>query len=195
MNEISVDQRTLWFTLILSVLSGLFLGMVPVFRYAGPRISVALQSAGRTASASRERLRARNILVVAQIAIALVLLVSAGLMIRTAQALRTVVFRIHRRRASSNQWHLDSDFCSFPIPNLAVRIQNNLADKLSAIPGVTSVGFAGEVPMEGEPPNWDNVFPGRQSLPRQRRPLCGASRTSFPHSCTPLAPVSLLTAN
>ncbi len=65
LNEISVDQRTLWFTLILSVLSGLFLGMVPVFRYAGPRISAALQSAGRTASASRERLRARNILVVA----------------------------------------------------------------------------------------------------------------------------------
>ena len=90
LNEISMDARTFAFTLMLSVLAGLFLGLIPAFKYAGPRISAALQSAGRTASASRDRLRARNILVVAQIAIALVLLVSAGLMIRSFQKLHGV---------------------------------------------------------------------------------------------------------
>jgi hypothetical protein len=90
LNEISMDVRTLGFTLALSVSSGLFLGLVPALKYGGPRISAALQSTGRAASVSRERHRARNVLVVAQVAIALVLLVSAGLMIRTAQALRTV---------------------------------------------------------------------------------------------------------
>ena len=170
LNEISVDQRTLWFTLILSVLSGLFLGMVPVFRYAGPRISAALQSAGRTASASRERLRARNILVVAQVAIALVLLVSAGLMIRTAQALSTV------EPGFTAPEHIQTFRIAIPSslisdPQLVTRTQNNLADKLSAIPGVTSVGFAGEVPMEGEPPNWDNVFPEGKVYPGNVAPL------------------------
>src|SRR5581483_9240113 len=87
LDEISMDLGAACFTLTLSILSGLFLGLLPALRCAGPRISATLQSAGRTASVSRERHRARNLLVVAQVAIVLVLLVSAGLMIRTAQAL------------------------------------------------------------------------------------------------------------
>src|SRR5260370_36552644 len=90
LDEISIDPRTLWFTLALSVLSGLLLGLIPALKYGGGRISNVLRSAGRTASVSRERHRARNLLVVAQVALALVLLVSAGLMIRTFQSLRTV---------------------------------------------------------------------------------------------------------
>ncbi len=170
LNEISVDPRTFGFTLMLSVLSGLFLGLVPAFRYAGPRISAALQSAGRTASVSRERHRARNVLVVAQVAITLVLLVSAGLMIRTAQALRTV------EPGFTGAEHLQTVRISIPSslipdPQLVIRTQNDLADKLRAIPGVTSVGFASEAPMEAEPPNWDNVFPEGKTYPGNVAPL------------------------
>jgi predicted permease len=170
LNEISMDARTFGFTLLLSVLSGLFLGLVPAFKYAGPRISAALQSAGRTASVSRERHRARNVLVVAQVAIVLVLLVSAGLMIRTAQALRTV------EPGFTGAEHLQTVRISIPsslIPDsrLVIRTQNNLADKLTAIPGVTSVGFASEAPMEGQPPNWDNIFPEGKTYPGDVAPL------------------------
>ncbi|PWT97110.1 MAG: multidrug ABC transporter substrate-binding protein [Terriglobia bacterium] len=158
LNEISVDARTFAFTLILSVFSGLLLGLVPALRYAGPRISAALQSAGRTLSVSRERHRARNLLVVAQVAIALVLLVSAGLMIRTAQALRTI------EPGFTGAEHLQTVRIAIPSslipePQRVIRTQNDLADRLAVIPGVTSVGFAREAPMEMEPPNWDNVFP------------------------------------
>ena len=90
LSEITLDARALWFTLVLSVLSGLVLGWIPARKYAGARISTAIRSAGRTSSVSRERHRARNVLVVAQVAMALVLLVSAVLMIRTFQAMRTV---------------------------------------------------------------------------------------------------------
>src|SRR5262249_1159423 len=82
--------RTFVFTLVLSLLSSLVFGLIPALKYAGSRGAPALRSAGRTVSASRERHRARNFLVVGQVAMALVLLVSAGLMIRTFQALRTV---------------------------------------------------------------------------------------------------------
>jgi ABC-type antimicrobial peptide transport system permease subunit len=58
LNEISMDMRTFGFTLALSVLSGLFLGLVPAVKYARLRISAALQSAGRRPSVSRERHRA-----------------------------------------------------------------------------------------------------------------------------------------
>ena len=90
LNEIAIDARALAFTLAVSLLSGLLFGLMPALRYAGPRISTVLRGGGRTSSQSRERHRARNVLVVAQVALALVLLVSSGLMIRTFQALRTV---------------------------------------------------------------------------------------------------------
>src|SRR5581483_8118992 len=147
LDEISMDPRTFGFTLALSILSGLFLGMVPALKYAGPRISAALRSAGRTASASRERHRARNILVVGQVALALVLLVSAGLMIRTARALRTL------DPGFTDAEHVQTVRIAIPSsliarPELVTRTQNGLADKLAAIPGVASVGFASEAPME-----------------------------------------------
>src|ERR1700741_3661074 len=82
LSEISLDARTLGFTVLLAVLSGLLLGLIPAMKYAGPRASLALRSEGRAATASRERHRARNTLGVGQVAMALVLLVSAGLMIR-----------------------------------------------------------------------------------------------------------------
>jgi predicted permease len=170
LHEISVDVRTFGFTFLLSALSGLFLGLVPALKYAGPRISATLQSAGRTASASRERHRARNTLVVAQVAITLVLLVSAGLMIRTAQALRTV------EPGFTEAEYLQTVRISIPPslisePQLVVRTQNNLADKLRAIPGVSSVGFGSEAPMEGAALFWDSVFPEGKTYPGNVAPL------------------------
>ena len=170
LNEISMDTRTFAFTMALSVLSGLFLGLVPALKYAGPRISAALQSAGRTASVSRERHRARNVLVVAQVALALVLLVSAGLMIRTAQALRTI------QPGFTGPEHLETVGIAIPPslipgPELVTRTQNELADKLRAIPGVTSVGFALEAPMETRAANWDNVFAEGKEYPGGVAPL------------------------
>ena len=170
LNEISMDARTFLFTLAISVLSGLFLGLVPAWKYAGPRISAALQSAGRTASVSRERHSVRNVLVVAQVALALVLLVSAGLMIRTAQALRTV------EPGFTGAEHLQTVRIAIPSslipePQLVIRTQNDLADRLASIPGVNSVGFASEPPMETLSPNWDNVFAEGKTYPGEVAPL------------------------
>lgn len=155
--EISLDARALVFALILSLLSGLLFGLIPALKYAGPRIALALRSAGRTASASRQRHRSRNVLVVMQVAMALVLLVSAGLMIRTFQALRTV------EPGFTDPERLQTIRISIPpslvaSPQQVSRIQNDIAVKLAAIPGVTSVGFASEVPMEGIEPDWSLIY-------------------------------------
>ncbi|MGH9618886.1 MAG: ABC transporter permease, partial [Bryobacteraceae bacterium] len=157
LSEISLDGRALVFTLILSLLSGLLFGLIPALKHAGPRIAVALRSAGRSMSASRELHRSRNCLVVMQIAMALVLLVSAGLMIRTFQALRTV------EPGFTDARHIQTVQISIPVslvaqPEQVTRIQNNILDKLAAIPGVTSVGFASDMPLEGIEPNWDLVY-------------------------------------
>ncbi|MBV9743064.1 MAG: ABC transporter permease, partial [Acidobacteriia bacterium] len=154
--EISIDPRVLAFAVAISVLAGLVLGLIPALKCAGPRIALALRAAGRTASLSRERHRARSLLVVAQVAMALVLLVSSGLMIRTFQALRTV------DPGFTHPEHLQTVEIDTP-PSLSAepprvtRTQNEILDKLAAIPGVTSVGFAASMPMEGRETNWDII--------------------------------------
>ena len=157
LEEISIDARTLGFTLVLSVLSGLLFGLIPALKYAGPRTSLALRSAGRTISASRESHRARNLLVVGQVAMALVLLVSAGLMIRTFEALRTV------EPGFTDARHLQLMRISIPDsliqePERVTRIQHEILDKLAATPGAKSAAFASEMPMEGFDSAWDEIF-------------------------------------
>jgi predicted permease len=156
LGEISLDVRSLGFTLALSLFAGLLFGSIPAFRYARARTTVALRGAGRTASLSRERQHSRDLLVVAQVAMALVLLVSAMLMIRTFQALR------HVEPGFSQPEHVQTMRISIPAtlvaePQQVVRIQNSIADRLAAIPGVTSVGFASAAPMEGIVSNWNGI--------------------------------------
>jgi predicted permease len=156
-SEISIDGRTFGFTLLLSMLSGLLFGLVPALKYAGPRNALALRSAGRTISVSRERHRARNLLVMGQVAMALVLLVSAGLMIRTFEALRAV------DPGFTDAQHLQVMRISIPAslvaqPEQVTRIQNDVMEKLATIPGVKSAAFASEMPMEGFDSDWDTIF-------------------------------------
>jgi predicted permease len=170
LSEISLDGRSLAFTLILSVLSGLLFGFIPVLRYAPSRQAVPLIGAMRTASTSHERQRGRNLLVVAQVAMALVLLISAVLMIRTFHAMRNV------DPGFSDPASLQVIRISIPEtlvrdPLTVTRIQNSVQDKLAAIPGVSSAGFAVSVPMSGAEPNWDGIYLEGKNYEGEEPPL------------------------
>ncbi|HTS50530.1 MAG TPA: ABC transporter permease [Bryobacteraceae bacterium] len=171
LNEIAVDGRALVFTLAVALLSGILFGLIPALKYAGPGVADALRGGGRTVSQSRDRHRARNVLVVAQVALALVLLVSSGLMIRTFQALLRV------QPGFTNPKQIQVLRISIPSslvkePERVVRMQNDILDRLTAIPGVGSVGFASEMPMEGIPPDWDVIITeGQTDLSKDIPPL------------------------
>jgi predicted permease len=157
LSEISLDARTIGFTALLSLLSGLVFGLIPAVKYAGPQVALALQSTGRTVSTSRERYHARNLLVVGQVAMALVLLVCASLMIRTYRELRKV------EPGFTDAQRLQTLRISIPDslitePARVTRTQNEILDKLQAIPGVNSAGFANEMPMEGFDSDWDAIY-------------------------------------
>jgi predicted permease len=170
LSEISLDSLSLAFTLVLSVLCGLLFGSVAVLRYAPSRQAVPLLGAMRTASVSRERQRGRNLLVVAQVAMAMVLLISAVLMIRTFRAMRNVdpgfsdpkSFQVIRISIPDT---LVRD------PQTVLRIQNSIQDKLAAIPGVSSAGFAVSVPMSGAEPNWDGIHIEGKNYEGEQPPL------------------------
>src|SRR5262249_12913537 len=89
LGEITIDVPVLLFTLAVSICAGLIFGLIPAFRYARPRIG-GLREGGRTASQGRARHRIRGALAVVQVSLALVLLIGAGLMIRSFQQLRQV---------------------------------------------------------------------------------------------------------
>jgi putative ABC transport system permease protein len=148
LSAISIDGSVLLFTLGVSVLSGLVFGIVPVLKYAGGNLGATLRAGGRTASDSRERHRARNTLVVVQVSLALVLLIGSGLMIRTFAALRQV------DPGFTNPEQVQTLRIEIPEtdvkdPARAVRMEQQIKDKLAVIPGVTSVGLTSNVPTEG----------------------------------------------
>jgi putative ABC transport system permease protein len=146
--EIRIDPLALAFALAVSLFSGLLFGLIPVLKYAGPNLAAALKGGGRSISQGRERHRARNTLVVVQVALALVLLIGSGLMIRTFQALRNVQPGFtHPEQVQL--LHIVIPEEQVKEPEQVMRMENAMLDKLAAIPGVTSVGFASGAPMEG----------------------------------------------
>jgi len=148
-DQIGVDGLVLAFTLAISILAGLLFGAIPILKYAGPQLVNALRGGGRTASASKERHRARNALVVAQVALALVLLVTSGLMIRTFQALRNVhpgfvrAEQVLTLRLSIPQSQLKDEVA-------VARMHQAIRDRIASMPGVESVALTTIMPMGGQ---------------------------------------------
>ena len=147
LDDIGIDGPVLLFTLGVTIVAGLLFGSIPALRYAGARAGIGLREAGRSVSASRERHRARNTLVVIQVGLALVLLVSSGLMIRTFQAL------IHVQPGFTAAAEVQTFHVHFPpemikAPERLLRMDRAILDKIAAIPGVSSADFSGAVPMD-----------------------------------------------
>jgi predicted permease len=110
-------------------------------------VANALRGVGRTFSQGRERHRARNTLVVVQMALALVLLICSGLMIRTFQHMRNV-HPGFTRPEEIQVLHAFTPSEMASQPERVMRMNQEIMDKLAAIPGVTSVGLAGAAPLE-----------------------------------------------
>lgn len=146
--NIALDPQALLFTLATSVLAGLLFGLIPVIKHATPRVTQALRSGGRTLSQSKEAHRARNTLVVLQMALAVVLLIGSGLMIRTFQALRRVQPGFSAP-AELQTLRIFIPEAQVKDPALAIRMMQEMQQKLAAIPGVSSAAFANSVPTDG----------------------------------------------
>ena len=147
-DDITLDVPVLLFTLALSVIAGLLFGALPVLKYATVPLGLTLRGGGRTATASSDRHRARNILVVAQVALALVLLVGSGLMIRTFQSLRNV-HPGFSRPAEVQLLRLGIPDSQVKDEAATIRMHQAVMDKIAAVPGITSVALASTVTMSG----------------------------------------------
>ena len=154
LDEIVLDGRALAFTFVVTLVAGLSFGLAPVLRAAGAPLATALRG-GRGTSGGRAEHRTQNALVIGQVALALVLLVSSGLMIRTFLALRAVepgftapqtlqTFRVQIPEAVLRD------------PVAVERQQHAIIDAIDTMPGVTSAAFVSGLPMAGDG-GWDGV--------------------------------------
>ena len=147
-NEIAINGPAVLFTLVLSLFVSLLFGCVPAFKYAAVPQLTALRESGRSMSESRHRHRARSALVVSQVALALVLLVSAGLMIRTFRALIEVDPGFVMP-SDIQTFRVDIPYTQVKEPERVMRIEEEILHKIEAVPGVSSVSLSMSVPLDG----------------------------------------------
>ena len=172
LSEITLDPIVFAFTLGLSLLAGLLFGLIPVWKYARPQIASALKDSSRGSGEGRERHRARNGLVVAQVALAVVLLVASGLMIRTFLAMRDVPPGfVNPEQVLTMRVTIPGAVVADPMQT--ARMHEDIVHRIEAIAGVQSVGVSSSLTMDGgssSDPIFVEDFPRADgSLPGLRR--------------------------
>ena len=148
-SEVGINGPVLLFTLLVSLLDSLLFGCVPILKYAGARLTTGIREGGRGLSQSKEQHRARNTLVVVQVALALVLLICSGLMIRTFRALTKV------NPGFASPAELQTFRISIPETHVkeaesVIRMEEEILHKLEGVPGVSSVSIGTRLPMDGD---------------------------------------------
>jgi predicted permease len=146
--EIGLDMRVLVFTFAISVLSGIFFGLVPALKTAQPNLQQTLKEGGRGASSARSR--AQSVFVIAEIALALVLVIGAGLMVRSLARLWSVDPGFRPKNVLVFQVALPPAMAT-ATPD-AIRAEfRRLHDEIAEVPGVAAVSIQrGGLPMYGD---------------------------------------------
>ncbi len=175
-SEIVVSGPVLLFTLAVSLLAGIGLGLIPAL---SPRRSLvsALQDGRDPAASAPGRLKMRNLLIVAQVAISFVLLAGAGLMLRTLWRLRQIDPGFNSERVLTSR--LDLNFTRYREREKQLDFHERVLAKLSTEPGVVSVALAGRFPLtEGGPSNGKYRIDGRDAPTPESQPRADFQRVS-----------------
>jgi putative ABC transport system permease protein len=151
-DDIGINTVALTFTAVVSVVAGLSVGVLPALRASATRGTVALRDFGRGAASAGARHRARNALVITQVALAFVLVIGSGLMVRSFQALRSVdpgfsadgilTFEVRPLRTK------------YAKPEAVSQFYERLIERLEAIPGVNRAAAVDGLPLTG---NFNNA--------------------------------------
>jgi putative ABC transport system permease protein len=143
-DEIALDGRVLAFTLVTSLATALLFGLAPVRLFSRPNLNDAIREGGRGSSASRGRLRLRGALIVTEVALALVLLVGSGLLIRSFVSLLRVDPGFTPQNRAMVQlflWDL------YQKPDARAAFLRDVLEHMAAVPGVESVGAVSAFPF------------------------------------------------
>jgi putative ABC transport system permease protein len=165
--DIGVDPRVLGFTLLVSCATGLAFGLAPALQFTRPDVHGALKESARGSTGGARGGRLRNLLIVSEVALSLVLLVGAGLLFRSFLTLRSVELGFRpqslltfRLSPSGGRFQTNAQFTDF---------YRGVAERVAVLPGVESVGFINTLPLVKGPTSGIQ-FEGRPPLRRDQRP-------------------------
>ncbi|HXJ94336.1 MAG TPA: ABC transporter permease [Terriglobia bacterium] len=167
----SVDARALLFTLAVTVVTGFAFGAAPAFQASKCDLNEALKESGRSADTSRGRRGARSALVVSEVAVALMLLIGAGLMIRT-------FWRVKDEKLGFNPDNILTLKISLPGDKYSnerrIAFRRSLVENVAALPGVKSVALTRNLPLSGVDPSLFVTILGRPPVAAGKEPIARA---------------------
>jgi putative ABC transport system permease protein len=162
LDELSVDARVLGFTLVVSLMTGLLFGLAPALRASRTELTEALKEGSRGATESLRRNRLRSLLVVTEIAMALVLLIGAGLLIRGFARLVSIPTGFNPDDALTMR-------IALPMSKYQERQQQadffrRLIERVGALPGVEATGVVTSLPLSGWRNDWSISLEGIRGM-------------------------------
>jgi putative ABC transport system permease protein len=146
-NSIRIESMDLIFTALFSVITGVLVGLIPAFILAKSDLGESLKDGSRGISTGRSRRLLRNALVVVEVSLSLVLLIGAGLMVRSFMKLSAVNPGFNPQNVFLAELTLPPD--KYPGPNDARRFIDRAIEEISTLPGVTAVGVSQYFPSSG----------------------------------------------
>lgn len=174
--EIGVDGWVLGFALVISLLAGMLAGLLPAWRLTKINVNEALKSGlGRT-DADTGGNRTRSVLVASEVALSLVLLVGAGLMIRTLLALSNVNPGFDARNVLTMQVSIPP--AKYPQPSRQSAFFNQVLERVRALPGVLAAGTIDALPLSGNGSTQPIAIEGRPVVALADQPEVGVRSIS-----------------
>jgi putative ABC transport system permease protein len=165
--EVTLDIQVLGFTLFLSIAAGVLAGLVPSLRFSRVDVNEVLKQGTRGTSDSGGK--TRNLLVVCEVALSLVLLIGAGLMMRTLWELRNVRPGFDSSNVLTMNVAVPRD--RFPSPSSEVSFFQDTMQRVRALPGVEEVGTIDALPLNGQGGSHQPFsMEGRPALPMADQP-------------------------
>jgi predicted permease len=155
MAAVRLDGKVLAFTLVLSLLTAIAFGLLPAWQVTRVDLQTAIQAQGRSGAGSRSQRRFRSILVVGEVALAVVLLVGAGLLLRTFSRLLEVKLGFQPEQALTMRMLVTGE------PAVRSNLVESILDRIEALPGVNAVGTIQFLPLSGWTNNGPFHFVGR----------------------------------
>jgi putative ABC transport system permease protein len=166
--EVNVDLNVLGVTLAIAVGTGIIFGLVPALASARPELTEALKEGGRSSTQGTRRNRLRNGLVIAEVALALVLLTGAGLLMKSFARLQNVNPGFNPRNALTFEISLPT--LQYPDNASIVRFNNEVQRRIAALPGMQAAGFSTILPLAGTNSDWSFDIEGRPSSDKSPSP-------------------------
>ena len=149
----------LGFTLLVSILTGVLFGLVPALRTMKLNLSETLKEGGRSGGDGPQRNRTRSVLVVLESAVAVVLLIGAGLLVRSLVRLQDVSPGFDPKGVLTMRVDLPRE--KYSTPEKTGNFFSQLETRISGLPGVENVGLISELPLSGQPNDMPYTVEGR----------------------------------